>query len=142
MRYSSQKEWWKAPPVTLSTSSGNFNPQEPKTKAVNEALIRISKTAFKKIFKNGSSTEQEVRTKVASAEQFCNKRHLAVLLTDIGDFPAEVLTPSHFLFGRNSIQMACTFNRTIELPSLARIVARWKRRSSMIIQFKNLFRKQ
>ena len=38
--------------------------------------------------------------------------------------------------------MPCMFNRALELPSLAGTAARWKRRSSMITQFNNLFRKQ
>ena len=95
--------------VIDSTTSDPLNikwvtstPQTPNTNAVNEALVKISKTAFKKIFKNGTLTEQELRTIVASAEQFCNSRPLAVLPTDVGDCSAEVLTPSHF-YGRNSI---------------------------------------
>ena len=119
-----------------------FTPQTPNTNAVNEALVKISKTAFKKIFKNGTLTEQEVRTIVASVEQFCNSRPLAVLPTDVGDFSAEVLSPSYFLYRRNSMQMPCLFNRVIEPPSLPGTAARWKRRSSVITQFNNLFRKQ
>ena len=43
-------------------------PQKLNINAVNEALIKISQTVFKRIFKNGTLTEQEVRTLVASAE--------------------------------------------------------------------------
>ena len=40
------------------------------------------------------------------------------------------------------MQMPCLFSRVIEPPSLPGTAARWKRRSSLITQFNNLFRKQ
>lgn len=83
---------WKHNPPTGSHFGGLY-----------EAAIRSSKDILKKTTANRTLTFEELTTLFARVEAVLNSRPLCALSTDPSEF--EVLTPAHFLIGRELLEV-------------------------------------